>query len=108
MTAPMRTRTVRTAAPTNPLRAKALDYYRSNRLSIWWLTGATNTHPADEIHAHILPAPGDPTGMSVRVPVGLKNGRWYCNEHPGANACSHRLAVQMATGHESTEGRWMA
>jgi hypothetical protein len=96
MTAPTRT--------TNPLRAKALGYLRDSRVTVRYVG-------RDEIarlmvDALISPASGDRSGISVAVGVRMLDGVWNCSDHPGANDCSHRLAVQMVTGWAHLQGRW--
>ncbi|WP_256789791.1 hypothetical protein [Frankia sp. AvcI1] len=92
----------------SPHRAKALDYLRSGRVRVWWLASAGPNHPASRVHAWIQPAASDPTGTSVPVAVVLEDHRWECAEHPGANSCGHRLAVQLVTGHDELGGGWQA
>jgi hypothetical protein len=89
----------------NPHRAKALAY-RRDRLHLWWVASPGPGQPATGVHAVINPAPGDPYGVSVTVNVWLRDGIWECEEHPGANSCAHRLAVQGVTGHGHLGGRW--
>ncbi|MCK9928107.1 hypothetical protein MXD62_13145 [Frankia sp. Mgl5] len=110
MTAPARTRTVRTAAPANPWRTKALDYLRSSRVIVLALSRRNLNLPPDSVIADIAPA-DDAHGLSVRVRVTLDEYRWECGEHPirnGWEGCSHRLAVQMVTGWAELGGRWDA
>lgn len=108
MTAPARTRTVRTAAPANPYRTKALNYLRSGRVNVRWSGWEHLNGPVTIVRAIILPADQGQWGFSVPVEVELNNGRWTCDEHRGENSCAHRLAVQMVTGHGHLEGRWTA
>lgn len=107
MTAPARPRTVRTAAPANPYRAKALDYLRSGRVTVLALSRSHLHLPPDGVIADIAPADAA-HGLSVRVRVTFDAGRWECGEHQirhGFEGCAHRLAVQMVTGHTATNGR---
>lgn len=99
MRAPARTRHV------DPLRAKALGYLRDGRVTVWWLEGPGEGAVPTGVSAHIEPAPGDPSGLSVWANVWLKDGVWGCDEHPGANSCGHRLAVQLVTGWAYFGGR---
>lgn len=101
MTAPTRT--------TNPLRAKALGYLRDGRVVVRAaLLGTGADHGSTHIFAIIYPAAGDRSGISVRCDVRLYDGVWGCDEHPGENSCSHRLAVQMVTGWGHLGGGWAA
>lgn len=81
----------------NPLRPKALTYYRDFRVlvgKVKW--GADPERPA-EVRARIAPAPDAP-GLSEPGVVEGKDGAWTCTRHPESAACSCRLAVQMVTG----------
>ncbi len=97
MTAPTRT--------ANPLRAKALTYLRDGRVAVRAVVYAGDDERPTRVLAKILPAV---SSGSVLVTVRFTGGIWDCDEHPGANECSHRLAVQMVTGYGDLGGRWSA
>ncbi len=95
--------------PTNPHRAKALSYLRDGRVVVRAATwGDVGQHGSPRIFAIIHPATGDKSGRSVRCDVRYYDGWWNCDDHPGANSCAHRLAVQLVTGYGELGGRWKA
>lgn len=110
MTAPARprTRTARHASPEQELRARALRYGRDDRVVVRQSGCDRLNGPVTYVRAIILPADRGQWGFSVPVSVSLDDGRWQCDEHPGENACAHRLAVQKVTGYGHLKGRWAA
>ena len=100
MTTPTRTR--------SPHRERALRYLRDARVTVTYSAiQEPGADRPDRVFATINPAPGDHSGTSVSVRVRAAGGLWDREEHPGANACAHRLAVQMVTGWGRLEGRSM-
>jgi len=98
VTTPTRTR--------SPHRERALRYLRDARVTVTYSARERGAMRAERVFALISPAPGDRSGNSVLVRVRMAGGVWDCDEHPGANECAHRLAVQTVTGWADLEGRW--
>ncbi len=90
---------------TSPHRAKALGYYRDHRVQVRTAAGIADCRP-DTVFAKVFPAPGDPSGYSAENDVTCVDGTWDCTCSPGANAYTHRLAVQMSTGWGHLDGGW--
>lgn len=88
---------------TNPLRAKALSYLRDSRVAVRAAVYVGENERPSRVLAKILPAVSSDSAL---VTVRLTGGTWDCDEHPGPNECSHRLAVQMVTGYGDLGGGW--
>ncbi|KPM55800.1 hypothetical protein ACG83_11045 [Frankia sp. R43] len=92
------------ADTSNPLRPKALSYYRDIRILMGKIQWGTDPERPAVVRARISAAPNAP-GVSESGVVELKDGVWTCTRHPNENACPCRLAVQMVTGWEHLGGR---
>lgn len=90
----------RNRKPPDPRRAKALKYFGAERLEITLVIRGL-------VRATVHAAPGDRSGISQAAEVEFAAGVWTCSEHPGENACAHRLVAQYATGHGGRcKGNW--
>ncbi|MEX5634987.1 hypothetical protein [Parafrankia sp. FMc2] len=85
------------ADTSNPLRPKALGYYRDIRILMGKIQWGEDTARPAVVRARISAAPNAP-GVSESGVVELKDGIWTCTRCPGEDACPCRLSVQMVTG----------
>ncbi len=99
---------VATPAVDREAREKALRYNREGRIVVRLAGWGGEADRPGRVEGYIRPAPGDRSGISVRVDVTAQDGVWECTEHPGENTCGHRLALQNATGWGELGGRWRA
>ncbi|ONH58338.1 hypothetical protein CcI49_23060 [Frankia sp. CcI49] len=106
-TRPRARRTSTGADTSNPLRPKALSYYRDCRLLIGKVQWDDDSVRPAVIRARIAANPNAPGGSEVRfVERSEKTGWvWTCTLHTQQAACSCRLSVQMFTGWEHLGGR---